>query len=129
MRLKICNSHLTCKVPNKCLNVRERVEVVELNKRWSPPFPRCPLSRQCPWKKTLIQKKYIYPFLCFMKNLPITNLRKINFDFLSLNFWVWPFLFLLCVCVYVENNLSLDHSFRNSISKFVIFKCSLLQFI
>ena len=39
MRLKICDSHLTCKVANKCLDVRERVEVVEWNKRWSLPFP------------------------------------------------------------------------------------------
>ena len=39
-------SHLTCKVANKCLNVRERVEVVEWNKKWSPPFPCCPVSRQ-----------------------------------------------------------------------------------
>ena len=31
VRLKICDSHLTCKVPNKCLNVRERVEVLERN--------------------------------------------------------------------------------------------------
>ena len=57
MRLKICDSHLTCKVSNKCLNVRERVEVVEWNKRWSPPFPCYPVNRQCPWKKTLIEKK------------------------------------------------------------------------
>ena len=32
MRLKICDSHLTCKVANKCLNVHERVEAVERNK-------------------------------------------------------------------------------------------------
>ena len=32
MRLKICDGHLTCKVANKCLDVRERVEVVEWNK-------------------------------------------------------------------------------------------------
>ena len=57
MWLKICDSHPTCKVANKCLNVRERVEVVEWNKKWSPPFPCCPVSRQCPWKKTLIEKK------------------------------------------------------------------------
>ena len=57
VRLKICDSHLTCKVANKCLNIRERVEVVEWNKRWSPPFPCCPVSRQCLWKKTLIEKK------------------------------------------------------------------------
>ena len=36
MRLKICDSRLTCKVANKSLNVRERVEVVEWNKQWSP---------------------------------------------------------------------------------------------
>ena len=52
-------SHLTCKVANKCVNVRERVEVAEWNKRWFPRFPFCPVSRQCPWKKTLIEKKNI----------------------------------------------------------------------
>ena len=57
MRLKICDSHLTCKVVNKCLNVREWVEVVDWNKRWPPPFPCCPVSRQCLCKKTLIEKK------------------------------------------------------------------------
>ena len=41
---------------NKCLNVRERVELVEWNKRRSPPFPCYPVSRQCPWKKTSIEK-------------------------------------------------------------------------
>ena len=58
MRLKICDSHLICKVANKCLNVSERVEVVEWNKRWSPPLPCCPVSCQCPWKKSLIEKKF-----------------------------------------------------------------------
>ena len=57
MRLKICDSHLTCKVANKRLNVRERVEVVEWINWWSPPFPCCPVSRQCLWKKILIEKK------------------------------------------------------------------------
>ena len=57
MYMQPIDSHLTCKVANKCLNVRERVEVVEWNKRRSPPFPYCPVSRQCPWKKTLIEKK------------------------------------------------------------------------
>ena len=33
------DSHLTCKVANKCLNVCEWVEIVEWNKRWSCPFP------------------------------------------------------------------------------------------
>ena len=58
LRLKICHSHLTCKVANKCLNVHERPEVVEWNKRWYLPFPCCPARRQCPWKKTLIEKKW-----------------------------------------------------------------------
>ena len=47
--------HLTLKVANKCLNVRERVEVVEWNQRLSPPSPCCPVNRQClcrkPWYK------------------------------------------------------------------------------
>ena len=51
------DSHLTCKVANKYLNVRERVELVEWNKRWSSPFPWYPVSCQCPWKKTRIDKK------------------------------------------------------------------------
>ena len=53
MRLKINDSHIACKVAYKCLNVCERVEVVERNKKWSPLFPCCPVSHQCPWKKTL----------------------------------------------------------------------------
>ena len=65
VQLKICDSHLTRKVANKCLNVRERVEVVVWNKRRSPPFPCCPVSRQWPWKKTLIEKIYIYIFQCY----------------------------------------------------------------
>ena len=51
MRLKTCDRHLTCKVTNKCLNVCERVEVVERNKRWSPSFPCSPVSRQNPDRK------------------------------------------------------------------------------
>ena len=52
MRLKIRDFHLTCKVANKCLNVRERVEVVEWNKRLL-------LSCESPvsMKKTLIERK------------------------------------------------------------------------
>ena len=45
MQLKICDSHLKCKVANKCLNVRERVEVVEWNKMFpSLPLQSCELS-------------------------------------------------------------------------------------
>ena len=36
MQLKICDSHLTCKAANKCLNVRQRVEVVEWKKKMVP---------------------------------------------------------------------------------------------
>ena len=36
VRLKICDIHLTCKVANKYLNVREWVEMAEWNKKWSP---------------------------------------------------------------------------------------------
>ena len=32
MKKKVCDGHLTCKVANTCLTVRERVEVVEWNK-------------------------------------------------------------------------------------------------
>ena len=67
MWLKICDCHLTCKVANKCLNVRERMEVVEWNKRWSPPFPCCPVNHQCLWKKTLIEKNLIFKIVSCMQ--------------------------------------------------------------
>ena len=57
MPLKIRDIHLTCKVANKFLSVRERVEVVEWNKTWSPPFSCCPVNLQCLWKKTLTEKE------------------------------------------------------------------------
>ena len=56
-RLKICGSYLTCKFASKCLNVREQTEVIKRNKRWSPPFPCCLVSRQCQWKKNPDRKK------------------------------------------------------------------------
>ena len=83
--VKIHDSHLTCKVANKFLNVRERVEVVEWNKRWSLPFPCCPVNRQCLWKKTLIEKnihttilRLVYcvehkATIIFQKNNPIAQ--------------------------------------------------------
>ena len=40
LRLKTLDSLFTCKVAHISLNIRERVEVVQWNKRWSPlPFP------------------------------------------------------------------------------------------
>ena len=45
LRLKIYDSHLTGKAANKCLNVLERVEVVEWNKMVSSlPLLSCELS-------------------------------------------------------------------------------------
>ena len=76
MRLKICDSHLTCKVARKCLNVRERVEVVEWNRKRFPPFPCCPVSCQCPWKETLIEKKKK-----ILKQLPAVFI--VNLDWLG----------------------------------------------
>ena len=46
VRLKIFDSHLTCKFAIKCLNGGEWLELVELNKQLSPPFPYWPVSRQ-----------------------------------------------------------------------------------
>ena len=59
VRLKISDSHLTCKVVNKCLNVCERVELAKWKKRWSALFSCCRVSCQCPWKKTPIEKKSV----------------------------------------------------------------------
>ena len=60
---------LTCKVAHKCLNVREWVEVIEWNKKRSPPFPCCPVSCQCPWKKTLIGKKKRKKYLSYCNHV------------------------------------------------------------
>ena len=45
------------KIANKCLNVRERAEMVERNKKWSPPFLCRAVNRQYLWKKALIEKR------------------------------------------------------------------------
>ena len=44
--LIIRGSPLTLKVANKCQNIREWVEKIERNKRWSSLFPSCPVNRQ-----------------------------------------------------------------------------------
>ena len=63
LRLKIRDSHLTCKVANEFFSVGERVEVEDWNKRWSlpfrPSFPCCPVNCQY-LKKTLIEKKFFF---------------------------------------------------------------------
>ena len=74
MWLKIRDSHLTCKVANKFLNVRERLEVVKWNKRWSPPFPCRLVNLQCLWKKTLTEKVNNKK-----SHLPQSSWPKVNF--------------------------------------------------
>ena len=59
VRLKICDSHLTCDVANKCLNVHELVEVVEWNKRWPPPFPLISCGSSVSLKENPDQKRNI----------------------------------------------------------------------
>ena len=61
-------------------NKRRVVEWNEWNKRRSPPFPCCPVNRQCPWKKTLIEKKTkkttVIPFFIVSKSsVGETNLK------------------------------------------------------
>ena len=36
---------------------REQMEVEKWDKRWSPPFPCCPVNHKYLWKKTLIENK------------------------------------------------------------------------
>ena len=55
--VKICHSHLTCKVASKCLNFRERVEVAERNKGWSTPFPCCLVNLVSVRERKSCQKK------------------------------------------------------------------------
>ena len=95
MQLKICDSHLTCKVANKCLNVRERVELVEWNKRWSPPFPYCPVSCQSPWKKTLIEKKLFYQLsTCTALEVQIcVNDNNLIYKLYTLDKWIYLYFF------------------------------------
>ena len=46
----------------------EWVEVVEWNEKWSPPFTCYPVSRQCPQKKTLIEKKIQNCTICIIND-------------------------------------------------------------
>ena len=63
---KICDNHLTCKVENKCLNVRERVEVVEWNKMVpSLPLLSCELSVSVKKNPDRKKKKYVRQILFF----------------------------------------------------------------
>ena len=68
------DSHLTCKVANKCLNVRKWVEVVEWNKMvLSLPLLSCELSvsvKENPDRKKNLKKKknFFYISACFRKH-------------------------------------------------------------
>ena len=78
MRLKICDSHLTCKVANKCLNVRERVEVVEWNKMVpSLPLLSCELSVSV--KKNPDRKKKGFNFSFKMQFLSFSGSKNPEF--------------------------------------------------
>lgn len=45
--LKICDSHLACKIVSKCLNPREQFAVAEKLKMF-PSLACCPINRQIP---------------------------------------------------------------------------------
>ena len=51
--------------------------MVEWNKRWSLPFPCCPVTRQCPWKKNP-DRKYIY--------IHISSLTSINLNITAVKY-------------------------------------------
>ena len=55
--IKICDNHLTCKVANKRLNVRERVEVVERNTNMVPSLPQLSCELSLSVKKNPDRKK------------------------------------------------------------------------
>ena len=59
MQLEIYDIHLTCKVENKCLNVRERVEVIEWDKDGPLPSPIAlwvvSVRERKPWQKKKIK--------------------------------------------------------------------------
>ena len=65
--------------------------VVEWNSRWSPPFPYCPVSRQCPWKKILMGKNYNHsgsgPDRYWMKILEQRAFEKMNYITSLASFW------------------------------------------
>ena len=62
MRLKIRDSHLASKVADKCLNVRERLEVAEWNKRCSPSFLCCSVNRVREKKPDRKKTAVIFPY-------------------------------------------------------------------
>ena len=67
-QMLITYCHLTCKDANYCLNVHERVEVVEWNERQSfllllsPPFPYCHMRIFSVCERKLWQKKKMFKY-------------------------------------------------------------------
>ena len=118
MRLKIYDSHLTCKVANKCLNVCERVEVVEWNKKWSSPFPCCPVSRQCPWKKTLIEKKKEND-----GRLSLLEKRKRKRERKKENFVTNPYQKKTFIGAYPNFNSFIPETYKTGLIKSLLFRC------
>ena len=78
MRLKICGSHLSCKVTNKCPNVREQVEGVNRNRNNDGPLP----SPAVPCLASIRERKLV----SLSKNLKISgsqsSMKKMDTAFL-----------------------------------------------
>ena len=106
LQLKICDSHRTCKVAKKCLNVHEWVEVIEWNKRWSLPFLYCPVDCQC-LEENIDRKKIIITELetvFYKKNI---DRKFISLVWVVLRWWAArkkvyrdPFHHLLCFWIF-----------------------------
>ena len=113
--------------------------MVEWNKRWSP-FPYCPVSGQCPWKKTLIEKKNDKKKLS--KRLWLLSNFAISLNFLSKNIALSCFIKLRVrysiqgkYVEFVLNKLKLQTSrkismfrFNNFYIKWTIIVCSGITF-
>ena len=102
----MCDIHLTCKVANKCLNVREWIEVVEWNKRWSSPFPCSPVSRQILWRKTLMEKKIDgfewFWMVSLHKNIQLMQ-KFLKAPFLVLHFSYYILITFCDIAIYADD--------------------------
>ena len=78
------HSHLTCKVANKCLNVRERLEVVEWNKMVpSLPLLSCELSVSVKENPDRKKKKKKFGIQASSLNTWISEAKFLFFGFFS----------------------------------------------
>ena len=98
VRSKIRGSHLTCKVANRCLNVRERLEVVGWKKDGPlPSFAVLWIASVCerkPWQKVITG--YVNWF-CNKKGHSCEYYKEVGLV-LSLGLLWEVFLALCCVC-------------------------------